>query len=347
MELILTAEEIENENSRIMLESNSIISLAAYPNTISANRIKDFVLSDTLPKEKIDVNILKNRNIRFISGQIQINKGLLINRTTLRYLPTTKTFYSSKIKEENVATELCYATPLLIMHKSLDNEWFYIQSYFCRGWVEKKNVLTINDSSFYDFLSPKKHIVITTPTHINDIYLDMGVKLPLLASHDTFYEVLFPGPNIAHIPVEVANVGYLPYTKENIIMQAKKYLNTPYRWGGIDGGVDCSLLIVNIFKTFGLLFPRDTSAQEGIIGIRNICLKGHTEEEKKEILATSPIPFILFKQGHVLLGIDCDTVLHAYGDAGKVFISKLDNTCETNLYPYLTSLSILYKEKRT
>jgi len=343
MELILTAEEIEMENSRILLASDSLISLLAYPNNISGSRLKDLILADPLPKEDIDIHILKNRNIRLISEEIQIGRAIFINRATLRYLPTTQTFYTSKIREENVATELSYATPALILHTSLDKEWHYIQSYFYRGWIEKKNLLLLDESSFQDFIAPKKYIIITTPGKINEIDLDMGIKLPLLAIHDSFYEVLLPGPEIAHIPIDKAHIGYMPYTKENIIAQAYKYLDTSYRWGGTGGGIDCSLLIVNIFKTFGLLFPRDTSCQEDVIGIHNICLKGHTEEEKKEILMQLPTPFILFKPGHVLLGIESDTVLHAYGDAGKVFISKLEDSCGTNLYPYLTSVSLLYK----
>ena len=124
-----------------------------------------------------------------------------------------------------------------------------------------------------------------------------------------------------------------------------KYKNTKYSWGGINGGIDCSMLITNIFKTFGLYFPRDTKEQENCIGINKINLKGLTTNEKKKVLTNLKYPFILYKPGHVLLCIYKNTVIHAYGKANKVIISKIYNSYGDNLYPYLTSAINLYKNR--
>jgi hypothetical protein len=347
MELILSEEEIEAENSRMIIESDTLVSLLAYPSVITGSALKSLIIGSTLPNDNIYKTILKNRNIRTTSEEIHVIKGITINSSTLKYLPTDTTFYSSHIVEDNIATQLSSLLPVLILHTSLDNEWYYIQSYYYRGWIKKNDVTILTDSQFREYINPDKFIIITDKNiHINDTYLDMGTKIPILAVHDDYYEALIPtkdGSLIANILTSVANLGYLPYTKENVLKQAYKYLYTKYSWGGTNGGIDCSLLIVNIFKTFGLLFPRDTKDQGHIIGARSIPLKGLTEEEKKEILDTLPTPYILFKKGHVLLGIEKDTVLHAYGDASRVLISRIDDSYGTNLYPLLTSVSILYK----
>jgi Cell wall-associated hydrolases (invasion-associated proteins) len=344
---ILNREEIEYENNRMYLESNTLISLISYPPNLSNTLLKDLILSDPLPEFDIDINILNNRNLKNISPNVEINKGILINRSSLRYLPTKSAFYSDIIVEENIATELSFATPILILHTSLDNEWHYIQSYFYKGWIYKNDVSIVDDATFFKFLSPNEFVIITTNQLImNEITLDMGIKLPLLAQHSAFYEVLIPNANgceIAVIDTNNANIGYLDYTEENIIIQANKYLDTPYKWGGIENGIDCSLLIVNIFKTFGFIFPRDAKEQEKVVGLQNISLKGQTEEEKKTTLDFLLTPFILYKKGHVLLGLGNNKVLHAYGDAEKVIISDIDNSYGTNLYHHLTSVASLHK----
>lgn len=347
MNTILSPKEIEDENGRMFLENETLVSLVSYPNNISAKRLKEIISNDPLPNLPIDSTILINRNLKNIHEDILIKKAILINKSTLRYLPTKISFYSSMIKEENIATELSFATPILILHTSLDNEWLYIQSYYYHGWININDVLFLDDSTFNNFLNSNDFIIIKEKLiTIDNITVDMGVKLPLLAKHEEFYEILLPtihGIKIVQIETSVAHIGYLDYTKDNVLDLAFKYLNTPYKWGGTDNGIDCSLLLVNIFKAFGLLIPRDTKEQEKTIGLQKINLKGKTEAEKKEIIETINIPAILYKPGHVLLLIDKDTVLHAYGDAKKVITSKISDSCGTNLYPYLTTLTCLYK----
>lgn len=347
MSTILSKEEIDIENGRMFLKNDTLVSLISYPNSISAKKLKELISKDSLPKTDIDPIHLKNRNIKDLCENITIKKAILINKSTLRYLPTKFSFYSSIIKEDNIATELSFATPILVLHESLDKEWLYIQSYYYRGWILKEDISYLDESTFHNFYAPHDFIIITENIlNINNISIDMGVKLPLLAKHEEFYEVLIPTINntkIIKISNDLASIGYLDYTKENILNQAKKYLNTPYKWGGINNGIDCSLLIVNIFKTFGLLYPRDTKEQENTIGLQKINLKGKTEEEKKLVIAEVNKPALLYKPGHVLLLIEENTVLHAYGDAQKVCISKIDNSYGTNLYPYLTTIICLYR----
>lgn len=349
MELILNQEEIEFENNRMILESDTLVSLLSYPTELTNKQLKDIIISDPLPTVDIDIEILKNRNLKNIGQINEVKKGILINKSTLRYLPTKNSFYSTIIKEDNIATILSFLTPILIIHNSLDENWFYIQSYYYKGWIAKDDVKLVDDSEFIKFLFPNEFVIITDKNiEIENIVIDMGVKIPLLAKHEAFYEILIPtikDNKIVRIDLEVANIGYLDYTKENILKLAYKYLNTPYKWGGIDNGIDCSLLIVNIFKTVGLLYPRDTKEQENIIGLHKINLKGKTEEEKKAIISETNTPYLLYKQGHVLLGINNTEVIHAYGDAAKVLISNIDNSCNTNLYPLLTSIICLYKHQ--
>jgi hypothetical protein len=61
---------------------------------------------------------------------------------------------------------------------------------------------------------------------------------------------------------EDVTVGYLPYTRRNIISQAFKYLGTPYDWGEKFDGKDCSSFIMTVYRCFGIMLPRNSGEQE-------------------------------------------------------------------------------------
>lgn len=346
MEIILSMEEIDNENLRMHLEEETLIYLNQYPKDINRKKLLDMIRKDLMPNFPIDKNILENRNLKKIPETILVENAITIKREILKYLPTNDEFYSSPIIEENIATVLPYATPILVLHHSLDQKWYYIQSSFYRGWILKESVLLITEQERLLFEKPEKFLVITSPLiPFRDTYLDLGTTFPILGIHDEFYEIFIPtieGIQIDSLSKEVCNFGYLPYTKENILILAHKCIGITYEWGGKNNGIDCSFLIYSIFKTFGFLFPRDTKNQEKVIGLRKINLKGKTELEKKEILDSISYPAILHKAGHILLAISNTQVIHAYGDAKKVILSSL-NCYGTNLYPLLTSISCIMK----
>lgn len=343
--LILTKEEIEQENIRMRLEDDSLILLSRYPQKITSTALLDKIKNDFIPDQPISKYILENRNLKKITEEIYVENAITITRSTLRYLPTEESFYRSTIVDNNIASVIPFATPLLILHHSLDDLWYYVETPYYRGWILKEEVTLISEQIRNLFENPPKFVTITMPLFpFLNTFLDMGTKFPLLGVHSSFYEVLIPtsqGLKICRLPKEICYVGYLPYTPKNILKYAQKFLNIPYRWGGIQDGVDCSFFIQSLFRIFGLSLPRDTQNLEKVFGIEKINLKGKTELEKKEILKKIPYPAILHKNGHILLALSDKLVIHAYGDAKKVILSLLDSCYGTNLYPLLTSISLL------
>ncbi len=346
-QIILSKEEIENENIRMQLEDESLVSLQTFPKIKSRQEIIEEIKNSSINTTEIEKEILENRNIRKVPEEVQITYGITTKRCTLKYLPSLENFYSSDTVSENTATELPYATPLLILHQSLDEKWLFIQCSFYQGWILKEDILSINEQEFLLFLKPDKFITIIKPLlSFQNTFLDLGVTLPVLGIHKNFFEVFIPTKK--EIRIETFNkenciLGYLPYTKENILELAKSCIGIPYSWGGKKYGLDCSLFIFNLFKTFGLQFPRNARNQEKTIGLKKIDLKGKTEIEKKEILNTLSYPAILHKKGHVLLAISNTQVIHAYGDAKKVILSNISSCYGTDLFPFLTTVSCLLK----
>ena len=85
----------------------------------------------------------------------------------------------------------------------------------------------------------------------------------------------------------------------NQIDLVKKFINTPYLWGGRNSiGIDCSGLIQNIFQINSKYFPRDTDLQEDFI---------KTEVEEKNLKKGD----LIFWKGHVAMMIDNSNIIHA------------------------------------
>ncbi|MGA7297241.1 MAG: NlpC/P60 family protein, partial [Rhodanobacteraceae bacterium] len=54
---------------------------------------------------------------------------------------------------------------------------------------------------------------------------------------------------------------YLPLTRANIIRQAFKFLGERYGWGHDYDGRDCSGFVSDVYRSMGVVMPRNTSAQ--------------------------------------------------------------------------------------
>lgn len=51
-------------------------------------------------------------------------------------------------------------------------------------------------------------------------------------------------------------------TAKNLVKEARTYSGVPYKWGGITrAGLDCSGLMVNVFRSEGITLPRTTADQ--------------------------------------------------------------------------------------
>ena len=296
-------------------------------------------------------NILNNRNLDNID--LNIEKGIVIKRTNLRSFPTNISFYDKKnVKnfDRLQETELLVNTPVLIIHHSLDNLWYFVISPTYFGWVFQSDIAYSRDADYKYFINSNSFGIITKPSlNVNDTILDMSVKLPLVKINKDSLVLMLPIKGNdgyverKEITINNADVslGYLPYTKENVYKIANAYINTPYSWGGKDIGVDCSSFISNLYRTFGFIFPRNTSSQNSSVG--SVTNLGSISDTEKLNIIDCTNPSLLYMNGHVMLYVGMKNnkhyIIHSSGSDGKVAKSVLDNST------YLKKINKLVKVK--
>ena len=351
-EVLKSQLEINSLNQSIFNKSESMYDLDAIT-SMTRNEILKLINAYNLPSlpkynkgKTITTNdtkvILDNRNLDEVKDLESIQDGVIIKRANLRSFPSNINFFESPDLENFdmlQETELLVNTRVLILHESKDSKWYFVISKTYAGWVLKSDIALLNDETREFFFKPQKFVVVTDASiTIDDVILDMSVKLPYLGMSEDSYQVSIPtlGANnlvtrkTISIKRDKAHIGYLPYTKRNVIIEAFKYEGVPYSWSGLNQNVDCSSFVSNVFRTFGIEFPRNTSSQNKSIGVIT-SLKDKTNEEKLKLIETKA-PLLLYQSGHVLLYIgehdNKHYVIHASGDKAnlKVLVNDLEST---------------------
>lgn len=327
-DMSMTAAEIAS-----LIEASSGPSLPKYDETGKA--ISQAVFNE----------IKNNRNIGALFGIVELKRAVTVQRTDIRALPTATEFYNNSSKQDHdrmQESELPAASAVLILHESLDGKFYFIQSYYYTGWVDAANLAIVTEDTLKDWITFAKllnlsenatadlhFVVITDPQlDINGIKLDMGTAIPLADSQKQsggdVYRVVLPNANTNReltclefdIPSKSAHVGYADYTLRNFCIQAFKYLGMPYGWGGMHGNVDCSSYVLSVFKTFGFVFPRNTSQQNKVVG-NAVNVAGKTLSEKESILAGKEVPTVIYISGHAMIYLgkidDAHYIIHAPG----------------------------------
>jgi len=340
-QVVLTPEEISAFNSQIQSELKLTQDLKQFK-TSSKELIVSFnLLLDEFSKRGLfleDGNKAKaaffdemktNMSLESLNTEINPQYGLIVHFADQLFFPTEKGLYAEAGDidfDELQNSDLDVGTPVIVLHKSKDGQWLYVQSEISFGWVKADKVAICTAEEFDEFVSAQGIIVRAKA----DIYLDvalidyydyvrMGARLPVsnvikaaqLTITDIYCTlVTIPMRNedgtakllAGYIKVSDINKGYLPYKARTIINQAFELLNEPYGWGGMYGEQDCSRFLQEIFATVGIFLPRDSKDQKKVGRFLAEFNEDTPSEKKLAVLAEALGDItVLPMRGHIML----------------------------------------------
>ncbi len=334
--VVLSAEEVQHFNQTIRDKLKLTKDLSAWPSVMSGKELRAQLEKQLEDLQGRRLVLLDGRKPPFeywssarqamgldaVPPEIPRQYGLVVRYADQRFLPMEEGLYTRAHDvdfDELQNSALDAGTPVVILHRSLDGKWVWVESSTSVGWVKAKNVALATEDQISPFWSTP-FVIVTAPKA--DIYFDramtdfagslqMGARLPLMRLDGDFAEVTLArrqrDGNVELVQgfVDASEVreGYLPYTPRQVLSQAFKMLNQPYGWGGMYGGQDCSRFLQEVFATVGIELPRDSKDQIQV-GTRLIEWEaGAPTADKTLVLEDFAIGgiTILGMKGHILL----------------------------------------------
>lgn len=310
------------------------------------SRFKDGQPITAAYKEELQASL----NLDAIPAETQVRYGIAVRRSLMKNFPTDDEIYSNATDyaiDRFMETTAYPLEPMAILSTSRDGLWYFAQIYNYAAWIKVADVAITDKETLKNYVHSDQFLVVTgkkATTHFNpftkelsEYAIPMGVRVPLAKRDEIRATVdgqgVF-GNFVVKLPIrnaagelelkqslisrsEDVSVGYVPYTRENVLKQAFKLLGTRYGWGGRFNGNDCSSTVMDVHAVFGFKLPRNSGEQ----GHKTVG-KGHTLaadmnlQKRLEILGTAPVGSALEMPGHIMLYVGQANgqhyVLHAH-----------------------------------
>ena len=313
--VLLSATDIAQLNTQTAANVDSFVDLVTYPSELSMSVLKEYLSEYTLPEVNLygadggviyeapevtydeDGNevtpeggssylsdITANMNVDGIATTNRVSYALTLQNTSVRRFPSSdRVFASSEDQSEDLFLQapLVVGEPVVVLHTSADQTWYYVQLRNCRGWVYWSDLVFLEKSAWVSYIESTDFIVVTdasitvTPPNPMDarMTLYMGTVLPVYADAPTeingqstegCYVVRVPAKdrfgNLEYKPVLIpmgsgVSHGFLPYTYENVLEEAFKLAGEKLHPRGISYGWDADRFFTTVYKTFGIYLP--------------------------------------------------------------------------------------------
>lgn len=262
--------------------------------------------------------------------------GLVVRRANVRTFPTHLRVFSAPGDtdiDRFQETALFPGTPVVIAHDSRDRKWWFVVSPLYTGWVERDAVAEGSRGDVLGYATRAPALVVTGATartvHVPDnaalseLQLDMGVRVPLLADAPptalvngqlayaawpvqlpvrTAQGTLAFAPALLPRAADVAE-SPLPLTRRNVLRQAFKFLGERYGWGHDYNGRDCSGFVSEVYRSMGVLMPRNTSDQRRSPAFDRVDLEAATPQQRAAALRALQVGDLVYIPGHVMMVI--------------------------------------------
>ncbi|SFT35352.1 SH3 domain (SH3b1 type) [Selenomonas sp. GACV-9] len=333
--ILMDQKAIKDLNRTLRARNETLRDLAAFPATLTSQQVKNRIyaaMQDYWPGEKpsdvyVGSHILtaaewdyvrQNCNADNLPETVTIQYGVTTQRGDIRLLPTSDGWYSAPgdVHYDNLqGTAIDPAQAVAVLAVSKDGNFYFVQSSDYQGWLESSKVALTDYKTWLTFAQPQDFVVvISNKKEIQasggpKALYQMGATIPCHKDDNGRLAMQLPLKNaegrleLVNTPVQLDNTlhqGYLPYSYNNTICQAFRFLGDVYGWGGQDESVDCSSFVQNVYRSMGIHIPRDADQQEAAMPVNRPFAGLSTTERYNEVKQAKP-GALCFKPGHVMM----------------------------------------------
>lgn len=244
--------------------------------------------------------------------------AIVVERVDLRALPTHQPRFS---RPDGFPFDLLQnsslwpGTPVQVLHRSRDGRWLFVAAAHVGGWLPASRVIPAG-AEFRQALAKRPWAAVVRdrmPLRSSQgaTLGRTGMLLPVLDSTEQHWRIGLPvqgpdgmarweGASIARNAGDIQSFP-LPMQAGQIARVADELRGEPYGWGGMYGHRDCSASLRDIFATFGIWLPRNSSKQ--IQAGTRIDLENMTNTHKRRTLRERGQPWrtLVGMNGHIML----------------------------------------------
>ena len=336
-------------------------------------------------------DIEANLALDALPAQVIPQYGLVVHRAALRTFPTRQRVFSSPGNtdiDRFQESALFPGDKVAVVHRSADGAWLFVHSERYSAWIEAQHVATGSKQVVLGYGAQGPYRVITgaaahtayTPEEprVSRLQLDMGVRLPVLAQWPASQPVNGQQAHaswVVQLPVREADgtlalvpallprsqdsqADYLPLTPRTLLTQAYKFLGERYGWGHDYDARDCSGFVSEIYRSAGVLLPRNTSAQGVSPALDRVAFDDKDDAlQRDRAVAALQVGDLVYIPGHVMMAIGHvdgrtwvihDTAGGSWKDAqGERIQAHLNGVSVTPLEPMMASDDLRYIDRMT
>lgn len=256
----------------------------------------------------------------------EIKDGITVRHSRIRIIPSHYPLQMG-LKENKTIRDwdmwnlgiLRIGRPVAVLHISYSGAFLFVLSDEGYGWVNAEDIAFGNRTVIKKFTEPKDFAVCTgdrVPFYTDERcrfisgWLRMGDRVPLARKGDARTIIAPLRRNNGRFEAEKAwlakdseiHVGYLPYTRRNIVETAFKLLDNPYDWTGAWLGRSHETTYRDIFACFGFRLPYQGELFTHFGSCEEVLPVAMSKEGKhRRILAHEPFVTLQVSWEHVQL----------------------------------------------
>lgn len=211
--------------------------------------------------------------------------------------------------------------PLRVMHVSRDGAWYFVETAYSNGWIERRDVALVDPSFIEAWMATPKVVVVRDGATVADgrgvgtFRTKLGTILPLDSDSGGSWLVKVASAGeggkaetrMSAVPHGAAARFPLDFNARNLPLVGDQLLGQPYGWGELYDLRDCSALLRDLFMPFGIWMPR-TSGDQIASTRRKVDLSALAPADKEALIKSKGVPFLtlLYKPGHIMLYVGMD-----------------------------------------